>query len=300
MDIPNLHAFVCVAETGSFSEAAEQLYITQPAVSKRVSALETELDVHLFDRIGRKVTLTEAGNALLTRARIILQQVEDSKRALQNLSGHIAGKLSIGTSHHIGLHRLPPVLRAFTHSYPEVELDLHFMDSEEACHAIEHGDLELGIVTLPLQPAQVLNTYEVWPDPLDIVVNQSHPLAGLEKITAKQLASHAAILPTRGTYTRQIFEHTMRKHKIELKVGLSTNYLETIKMMVGVGLGWSVLPRSMLNKELTTLKIEGIKLERKLGLVWHSGHTLSNAAKAMSEMLKTKKLNDIPSQADIN
>ena len=289
MDIPNLTAFIAVADTGSFSEASELLYLTQPAVSKRVSSLEAELDVHLFDRIGRKVTLTEAGLSLLTRARNILQQVEDSKRAIQNLSGHVAGKLSIGTSHHIGLHRLPPVLRAFTHAYPEVELDLHFMDSEEACHAIEHGDLEMGIVTLPLEGSKVLQTYEVWPDPLDIIVNQSHPLALLEKVTAKQLAEHSAILPTRGTYTRQIFEHTMRKHKLELKVGLSTNYLETIKMMVSVGLGWSVLPRSMLNKELKTLNIENIKLERQLGVVLHSGHTLSNAAKAMSDLLMATK-----------
>ena len=288
MDIPNLYAFVAVADTASFSAASEQLFLTQPAISKRVSALETELDIQLFDRIGRKVTLTEAGTALLSRARTILQQVEDSKRAIQNLSGHVAGKLSIGTSHHIGLHRLPPVLRAFTRAYPEVELDLHFMDSEEACHAIEHGDLELGIVTLPLEPAKTLQTYEVWPDPLDIVVNPSHPLTQLNKITPKQLAGYSAILPTRGTYTRQIFEQTMRKHKLELKVGLSTNYLETIKMMVSVGLGWSVLPRSMLNKELKILNIDGIKLERKLGIVWHSGHTLSNAANAMSEILKTR------------
>ncbi len=288
MDIPNLYAFVAVADTASFSAASEQLFLTQPAISKRVSALETELDIQLFDRIGRKVTLTEAGTALLSRARTILQQVEDSKRAIQNLSGHVAGKLSIGTSHHIGLHRLPPVLRAFTRAYPEVELDLHFMDSEEACHAIEHGDLELGIVTLPLEPAKALQTYEVWPDPLDIVVNPSHPLTQLNKITPKQLAGYSAILPTRGTYTRQIFEQTMRKHKLELKVGLSTNYLETIKMMVSVGLGWSVLPRSMLNKELKILNIDGIKLERKLGIVWHSGHTLSNAANAMSEILKTR------------
>ena len=288
MDIPNLTAFVAVAELRSFSAASAQLYLTQPAISKRISALETELDIQLFDRIGRKVIITEAGMALLSRARNILQQVEDSKRAIQNLSGHVAGKLSIGTSHHIGLHRLPPVLRAFTHAYPEVELDLHFMDSEEACDAVEHGDLELGIVTLPVEPGKVLQTYEVWPDPLDIVVSKSHPWAQLKTITAKQLASYSAILPTRGTYTRQIFEHTMRKHKLELKTGLSTNYLETIKMMVSVGLGWSVLPRSMLSKELHSLNIENIKLERKLGLVWHSGHTLSNAADAMAEILKSK------------
>lgn len=286
MDISNLNAFVAVADTGSFSTASTLLYLTQPAISKRISALESELDVALFDRIGRKVTLTEAGHALLSRARNILQQVEDSKRAIQNLSGHVAGKLSIGTSHHIGLHRLPPVLRAFTHAYPDVELDLHFMDSEEACHAIEHGELELGIVTLPLQPAKVLKTLEIWPDPLDIVVNKSHPLTQYKKVTPELLSEHTAILPTLGTYTRQIFEQTMQAHHLKLKVGLSTNYLETIKMMVSVGLGWSILPRTMVNQELKTLKINGFKLQRKLGVVWHSGHTLSNAAKAMCESLK--------------
>ena len=291
MDISNLSAFVAVADTGSFSTASTQLYLTQPAISKRISALESELDVPLFDRIGRKVTLTEAGQALLSRARAILQQVEDSKRAIQNLSGHVAGKLSIGTSHHIGLHRLPPVLRAFTQAYPDVELDLHFMDSEEACHAIEHGELELGIVTLPLQPARVLKTREIWPDPLDIVVNQSHPLTQIKKVTPELLSEYSAILPTLGTYTRQIFEQTMQAHQLKLKVGLSTNYLETIKMMVSVGLGWSILPRTMVNQELKTLTISEFNLQRKLGVVWHSGHTLSNAAKAMCECLKSATVN---------
>ena len=150
MDIDSLQAFIAVAENQSFSLAAEHLYLTQPAISKRIAALESELDTRLFDRIGRKVELTESGNALLPRARNILLDVEDSRRAISNLSGKITGKLSIGTSHHIGLHRLPPVLRSFTKKYPEVELDLHFMDSEEACQAVAHGDLELGIVTLPL------------------------------------------------------------------------------------------------------------------------------------------------------
>ncbi len=285
MDIPNLHAFVAVADHGSFSGASEQLFLTQPAISKRISALETELDVALFDRIGRKVTLTEAGTALLERARKILQQVEDSKRAIQNLSGHVSGKLSIGTSHHIGLHRLPPVLRAYTSDYPDVELDLHFMDSEEACSAVEHGELELGIVTLPLQPAKSLQTHRIWPDPLDIVVNPQHPLASKKNLRAKDLADYTAILPTHGTYTRQILEDKLRKHKLDLKVGLSTNYLETIKMMVSVGLGWSVLPRSMLNRELQTLQLQDIVLERQLGIVWHANHTLSNAAHAMSSLL---------------
>ena len=118
MDIASLQAFVIVADSGSFSVAADQLHLTQPAISKRIAALETDLNVRLFDRLGRAVRLTEAGAVLLPRARRILSEVEDSRRALRNLAGTVAGSLIIATSHHIGLHRLPPVLRIFTAQYP--------------------------------------------------------------------------------------------------------------------------------------------------------------------------------------
>ena len=285
MDIDALQAFVAVAERQSFSQAAEQLYLTQPAISKRVASLESELDTRLFDRIGRKVELTESGNSLLPRARRILLDVEDSKRAISNLSGKIAGRLSIGTSHHIGLHRLPPVLRSFTRQYPEVELDLHFMDSEEACRAVEHGDLELGIVTLPLTTPEDLHSRYVWPDPLAVVVEKNHPLAKHKQVSLSTLAKEPAILPTHGTYTREIIEQTIEPGKLQLNIRLATNYLETIKMMVSIGLGWSVLPCSMLTKELTTIKVSGLKLERKLGVVWHQSRTLSNSAQAMLSQL---------------
>ena len=107
MDISNLQAFVVVADTASFSLAAEQLHVTQPAVSKRISTLENQWDTRLFNRLGRKVLLTEAGQMLLPRAKRILSELEDCRRALGNLSGQVSGTLSIATSHHIGLHRLP-------------------------------------------------------------------------------------------------------------------------------------------------------------------------------------------------
>lgn len=289
MDIDALQAFVAVAENHSFSHAAEHLYLTQPAVSKRIAALESELNTRLFDRIGRKVELTESGNALLPRARNILLDVEDSRRAISNLSGKITGKLSIGTSHHIGLHRLPPILRSFTKQYPEVELDLHFMDSEEACQAVEHGDLELGIVTLPLNTPDDLHAEFIWPDPLAVVVHKNHILAKRQNLTLAALAEEPAILPTHGTYTREIIEQTIQPEGLDLNIRLATNYLETIKMMVSISLGWSVLPCSMLNKELTVLSVKGLKLERRLGAVWHKNRTLSNSAQAMLSQLQNTR-----------
>jgi len=170
MDIAALKAFITVAETGSFSLAADRLFLTQPAVSKRVAVLERELDARLFDRIGRTVSLTEAGSALLPRARNILLELADSVRAISNLSGEVHGTLRFGTSHHIGLHRLPPALKQFTQLHPRVRMDIRFMDSEAACEAVEHGELELGVVTLPPHPSPNLTTRLVWSDPLAVVV----------------------------------------------------------------------------------------------------------------------------------
>ncbi len=285
MDIASLKAFVAVADAGSFSLAAERLFLTQPAVSKRIAALESELDERLFDRIGRTVSLTEAGRALQPRARNILVEVDDSVRAISNLSGEIHGTLRFATSHHIGLHRLPPALKAFTSQYPEVRLDIRFMDSEAACTAVEHGELELAIVTLPPEPSPNLSLDPVWNDPLGIVVSREHPLAGKRRISLSALLAHPAILPATGTYTRQIAEQAFNDAGATLDVALSTNYLETIHMLVSVGMGWSLLPLTMLDGQVQHLKVQALKLQRTLGVVAHRERTLSNAAHALQTLL---------------
>ncbi len=289
MTLDELQTFVRVAESGSFSRAAETLHRSQPAVSKRIAALEQELDTAVFDRIGHRVILTEAGQALLPRARRILAEVDDSRRLVSSLSGAVAGTLSIGTSHHVGLHRLPPVLRDFTRRFPEVALDIHFMDSEAACHAVERGDLELAIVTLPLAPSPALETRVVWPDPLTVMVAKDHPLAAAKQASARELAEFSAVLPATGTFTREVVERAFEPLQLKLKVSLSTNYLETIKMLVSVGLGWSILPRSMLDRDVRAVSVPELELTRELGTVRHRQRTLSNAGAALLDLLSQQQ-----------
>jgi DNA-binding transcriptional LysR family regulator len=286
MDINNLKAFITVAETGSFSAASEQLYLTQPAVSKRIATLESELDTALFDRIGRQISLTEAGQALLPRARNILAELEDSRRAIRNLSGKVGGRLSLGTSHHIGLHRLPPVLSEYSQKYPDVELDLHFLASEEVCYQVVHGDIELGIVTLPKQPESPLRYKKVWDDPMDIMISASSPLVKRDDLSLDELLSQTAILPEPGTYTREIIEEAFEKINNPLPTGMSTNSLETVRMMVSIGLGWSVLPRTMIDRSLKVLRFPKLQFKRELGIIWHAGRTLSNAATTFFKTVK--------------
>ena len=287
MDIQNLAAFIAVSERNSFSRAAEQLFITQPAVSKRISSLEKELNNRLFDRIGKSVQLTQAGKALLPSALRILAELEDSKRAIGNLNEKVAGKLSIATSHHIGLHRLPPVLRAFTRHYSDVDLDIRFMDSEEACNCVLKGEVELAIATLPESNWPKLDTQMIWRYPLDIVISAQHPQANPGLISVEQLSKIPAILPSQNTFTRELLEQALGLNHQNLNIAMETNYLETIKMMVSIGLGWSVLPVSMITSDIAIMNIQNIEFERLLGVVSHQHRTLSNAAKML--MLELKK-----------
>ncbi len=284
MEISELRAFLAVAECRSFSQAATRLCMTQPAVSKRIAGLEQKLETRLFDRIGRNISLTEAGRRLLPKTRSLLLEISDIRRSIRSLSNEVSGPLLMGTSHHIGLRRLPPVLKQFIDRYPEVRLDIRFLGSEAACAAIEHGDLELAIVTLPTQPPGRLNITRLWQDPLRLVVSPDHPLARISCPGIDDLLRYPAVLTTQGTYTWEILETALGAEAHRLQVSMATNYLETLMMMARIGLGWSMLPLTMLqDQELICLDIDGLVLNRELGAVTHSDRSLSNAARAMLE-----------------
>ncbi|TAM11144.1 MAG: LysR family transcriptional regulator [Nevskiaceae bacterium] len=285
VDVAELQTLVTLAEMRSFSRAATALHLSQPAVSKRIAVLEAELDVRLVHRIGRRITLTDAGTALLPRARRVLEEIEDGRRALSRLSEHVGGRLSIGTSHHVGLHRLPDILRRYTSRYPDVDLDLRFMDSEDACAAVLRGELELGIVTLPPAPPPQLETREVWPDPLAVFVAPQHPLAHVGRLKAGDLAPHPAVLPGASTYTCRLILAELARHGIEPHIRLVTNYLETIKMLVSIGLGWSLLPVHMADATVHRLDIPELAVQRHLGVVWHARRTRSAAAQALMALM---------------
>lgn len=285
METQNLQAFLSVAEKRSFSLAAEQLHLTQPAVSKRVAALESRLGNKLFDRIGRRVGLTEAGTALLPHARSIIQHLQQAEQVVRDLSGDIGGRLLLGTSHHIGLHRLAPVLRRFNQSCPEVKLDLAFMDSEQAHEQVMQGGIELAVVTLALQQVPGLVAESIWPDPLDFMVARDHSLAGEHGVSLETLSGLPVILPGMNTYTGQIVKSIFDRRQLSLNVAMSTNYLETIRVMASAGLGWTVLPRSMVDDSLLTLSVPVPTPQRELGYIYHRRRSLSNAARAFIEQL---------------
>ncbi len=278
MDTEHLKSFVVVSECASFSQAADRLFITQPAVSKRIGALERLLDTRLFDRIGKHVQLTEAGRILLPKALKILADLEDATRAVQDLTGEVRGDLHVATSHHIGLHKLPPVLRDFAACYPNVNLRFEFLDSEIACERVLQGKCELALVTLPPCINPHLQAVTIWRDPLVFITSGQSNIT--THCTLAQLSQQPAILPDLNTYTGQLVLRFFNEQGLSLNISMATNFLETIKMLCSVGLGWSVLPASMVDSQLKILTVKNVKLERDLGIVRHTGRTLSNAGQA--------------------
>lgn len=288
MDIQNIRAFLSVSETESFSRAAEALHLTQPAISKRIQSMEQFLDIKLFDRIGKSVQLTEAGHALIPAYQRILGELEESERIISNLRETTRGHLRFATSHHVGLHRLPAVLGKFAKDYPDVDLELQFMDSEQACQQVLHGDIELAIVTLPSQPDERLSLQTVWHDPMHCVAAVGHLLA-TGKVSRKQLLQEPAILPSHDTYTRALINHALHIDDDKINILIETNYLETIKAMVETGLGWGVIPDSMLDESLKTINIKTVKMQRELGVVFHKSRTKSGPANALLKLLNARK-----------
>ena len=188
--------------------------------------------------------------------------------------------------HHIGLHRLPPVLRKFVQAHPNVDLDLQFMGSERAYQAVRLRQVDLALTTLEQTPKTDIAAIPLWQDDMVCVCSNNHRLAGISKISLQDLSSESAILPEPDTITYQLINNVFAAEGLTLKAPMPTNYLETIKMLVSVGMGWSVLPASMINDEaLTIIDWPGASLRRQLGAVFLKHRTQSNAAAALLKLL---------------
>ncbi len=284
MNISDLRTFLAVAEAASFSLAAQELHITQPAVSKRIQALEADLDVQLFDRVGKRVYLTQAGSTLAPQARKIMALMSDTEKQIQNLAENVTGTLHLATSHHIGLHRLAPVLRTFTESHPDVSFNIAFEDSEVAYDMVRQGDAELAVVTLNPAGDKQLEEITVWHDPLVFVSTDLTSVLTSGPLSLAALAQQPCVLPGSNTYTGRIVVQRFADAGISLAPTMSTNYLETIGMLVQVGLGWSVLPRSMV-EELNVLDVACPSMSRRLGYITNPARSTSNAARAFIDVL---------------
>lgn len=296
MDSNALKAFITIVDQGSFSEAAELLHLSQPAISKRLAALENQLGETLIDRSQRQIRLTDSGGRLLPHARKILDEIHNARIALSPDSGLLEGELHIIASHHIGLHHLPKWLRRFKREYPQVTINLQFMESDAAYEQMRKRNAELAFVTLSDSMPASFHVFAQWPDPMAFVVGTDHPLASIKAPKLADLAQHPALLPDTSTSTYRVVSRLFLEANLPLHPQMPTNYLETLKMMTSVGLGWSVLPLRMADESLKVLEgvlakgtEAGNSVTRVLGGIGLTGRQPGNAAKALLKIVQEEE-----------
>ncbi len=284
MDTDLLRTFLSVASIGSFTLAAKKLQLTQPALSKRIKRLEAIVGTNLFDRVGNHVIETEAGRLLREQAPAILGSIDSTFQDIRDLTGKVSGQLHIGTSHYIGLHLLPDYLEQYIDTYPEVDLNIEFIDSELAYDRVLSGDLELALLTFPSQANPRLEHQLIWQEALQIVCHRYYELLNHTN-PMSQLSDYPCILPPAHTFPRELFEHQLEALGVHLGKVKTANYLEVIAKLVACKMGWTLLPERLVTSPLTVISEEKNLSVRSMGIIYRTNKTLSNAAQALVDLL---------------
>lgn len=292
MNIDNLNAFIAVAETKSFSQSAKSLNLTQPAVSKRVAALETHLSKRLFDRIGRSVGLTEAGRVLLPSAKQIQSKLHQIEDIFSNMGNEVKGHLIVGTTEYVGTRLLPAILENYRNNYPDVEIELQFTGVDGVLEGVENGTFNIAICPMHKSSfeklSSKLNSDEIWECDLTIAVSKSSPLASLSNVTIEELTATAAILPPSTTKARSAIDDQLKRHGVEAKVSVEADNFDTMRCMASLGLGWTCLPKIETDDTLTEVHVQGLKFPHSIALISRPGVTLSRSARAFLNALPFK------------
>ncbi|WP_251359645.1 LysR family transcriptional regulator [Kangiella sp. TOML190] len=285
MDTELLKSFLTLVRLESFTLAAKELQLTQPALSKRIKRLETIIGSNLFDRVGNQVALTQAGELLAQKAPQLLNNINNSIQEIRDLSGRTSGHLNIATSHYIGLHYLPWHLEQFVSEFPQVDLNIDFIDSGLAYEQVLSGDIELAMVTFPHTQDPRLKHLKVWQERMQIACHPAHPLTNEpDPITA--LANYTSLLPPAHTFPRELFEHNLQELGAAHGRVKTANYLEVIAKLAASKMGWTILPEALIEPPLIALTHETNSF-RQMGIIHRSNKSLSNAAKAFINLLQT-------------
>ncbi|MGB9661266.1 MAG: selenium metabolism-associated LysR family transcriptional regulator [Moorellaceae bacterium] len=274
MNLGQLETFIITVEKGTLSAAAEELHLTQPAVSKQLKALEEFFGARLLDRSGREVRLTEGGRIFYRRAREILRLWEQLRRELAEANNLVRGELLLGASTIPGHYVLPRLLGSFKAKYPQVEIKLEIAASEEIIKRILEGEIELGVVGAE-ERKRGLVYQRLVEDELILIVPPDHPWAGRPAIQVADLAEASWVWRKEGSGTRRVAEEQLKAAGCAFpsaKIVAELGSTEAIVNAVEAGLGVSLVSRWAAEKSLrlgriAAVPLEGVNLKRYLYLV---------------------------------
>jgi DNA-binding transcriptional LysR family regulator len=293
IDSRQLRAFQLLAETGSFTAAAKQMFVTQSAISHSIKALETQLDCSLFDRNGKKTALTAHGETLLRRADRILDEMREAVEEIHSLNRWGCGRLRIGATDTMCQYLLPSVLRKLRQSYPDCEVTIHADDTQDLLALLEAGQVDLVIGMRPRSDEAGIEFRPLFEDELVFAVAPSHAWAKRQEIPEDTLGDERFIIYARSSPTYQLVARHFRKLGLSAPQLTELGNMEAIKELAKIGMGVGVIAPWVIREELANGELVGVKtpgetMRREWGIfVRGSGKSLTVIGETFATISKT-------------
>jgi len=295
MDLRRLEVFAKVADLGSFSRAAEALFLTQPTISEHVRALEVELGLSLLDRLGRGATPTPAGRVLLDYARRMLKLAEEARQAIDHFQGRMSGTLLVGGSTIPGEYVLPAMMGQFKVKYPDIAISLRVGSSRLVSDWVDEGRVEIGVVGA--RPAlRSLVAHELMSDELVVVVPAGHPWASRKTVGLADVRSEPLIVREPGSGSREALERALAEAGTDLdafRLAGEIGSTQAVKQAVRAGVGITIVSRRAVEDECRAglvhcVKVRDLKVARSFYLITHRERTRSPVAEAFVAFVESQ------------
>ena len=285
MDSRALTYFLAVAESGSFTAAAEQLHVAQPAVSMAIRRLEEELELSLFHRNERRISLTDEGLVLLPHARQIVQALADAELEMRELHEMARGEVRIGIPSMLGSYYFPPILMAFRHRYPQLRLSVVEAGPRQLQKMIYSGEIDMGVIVADTPPED-LESRSFLRDQMMAILPQDHHLAGQKTVRFRDFFAEDLVLFRKGYFHREVIDQLCREHDFSPKICVETNLLPLTKQIVKHGFGITTLLEMVIaeDADLVALPFEQ-PVWLDLSVAWRQGGYLSRANRTFVDFL---------------
>ena len=274
LDSRQMRMFCSLARTGSFTQTARELHLTQSAVSHSMKALESDAGCRLLHRLGKKIALTQAGEQLLHHATKILQEMESARESLNHLGKWGQGRLRIGVSTTACQHILPSVLREFKESFPDHVITIEPGDTPELVASLLRHKIDLAL-TLATEREPQLDFHPLFTDELQFIVGALHPWVQAGRVVRDEIPRQSYILYKKHSLTFKLIEEFFRHEEMVLNTVIELGSMEAIKELVKLGVGASILAPWICRKEieegsLVAMPLGRRKLQRRWGILhWH-------------------------------
>ena len=281
MELRHLQYFIAVCKYLHFTKAAESLRIAQPTLSQQIRLLEQEINTPLFDRIGKKVLLTEAGEILLKYSLRIFDTLDQAETDISQLKGLERGHVKIAC---LGSYLAMETVMTFHQRFPKIQISVEQLSTETIRHKLLQNELDFGIVFLPLADRE-LESIPLYTETLAVIASRTHALARQRQLTLDQLRDEPLILMSKKYLIRQIFDQTCQEKGYDFTPVIELSEMDDLREMVEKNIGVSVLPRlyvrSVSPRRIKAIPLADAPIQRTIGIVYRKGRLMSAAAIAL-------------------